>query len=234
MTYIAPTAGVAAGLKQADGYTALVQPFAPFRAARRLSEAERESARRRWNVEKDAVVLLLLGGWWRAKNSHVVLRAVASAETPATLIVAGTPLDIPAMNRLRLRDDGRKIKAIDRPLNQRELRELYALASATIVSRRPGVLKESGLVLDAANYGVPLLISDHDEHLNDQLRHEEWVRVFPSGDECALAEAIDGLRCNPVARPDADAPLRLGLKCPTGLIDYFFEQAGANGLNDLR
>ncbi|GGR34865.1 hypothetical protein GCM10010282_29220 [Streptomyces roseolus] len=44
------------------------------------------------------------------------------------------------------------------PVADQVLRLLYGAAGAALVARRPGVGKESGIVMDAARLGVPLLV----------------------------------------------------------------------------
>jgi hypothetical protein len=48
------------------------------------------------------------------------------------------------------------------PVPEEDVRRVYAAADVTLVARHPGTGKESGLVVDAARLGVPLLVSGHD------------------------------------------------------------------------
>lgn len=88
---------------------------------------------------------------------------------------------------------------------------MYAASDFTIVSRLPGVTKESGLVMDAFRYGIPLVVSDHDPTLTGRLQEMGCVRVFPAGDDAGLATAIDDLAAHPLPRPLPQDATRLGM-----------------------
>ncbi|MEU2226429.1 hypothetical protein [Streptomyces sp. NPDC018347] len=62
---------------------------------------------------------------------------------------------------------GLRVHTVPGPVNEAVLRLVYA--AAALVPRRPGTGKESGLVMDAARLGVPLIVSDHDPALTARL-----------------------------------------------------------------
>ncbi|WP_324604951.1 pyridoxamine 5'-phosphate oxidase family protein [Streptomyces griseus] len=51
-----------------------------------------------------------------------------------------------------------RLRTVPGPVADQVLRLLYGAAGAALVARRPGVGKESGIVMDAARLGVPLLV----------------------------------------------------------------------------
>jgi hypothetical protein len=80
-----------------------------------------------------------------------------------------------------------------------------------VVARRPGVGKESGLVTDAVQFGVPLLLSDHDPALTALLAEQDWVRLFPAGDPGGLTAALSDLAGARLPRPSLSAASALGV-----------------------
>jgi glycosyltransferase involved in cell wall biosynthesis len=91
------------------------------------------------------------------------------------------------------------------------LRLVYAASDAALVARHPGVGKESGLVMDAARFGVPLIVSDHDAELTARLRGQHWALTFTAGDPASLAAALHTVVCQPPERPGPRAPGLLGM-----------------------
>jgi len=162
----------------------------------------RESARAALGLAPDEPAAALVGGWWRYKDIGVVADAVELVTRRVHLMVAGQPLDDDLLARMRAAA-GDRLHVLRGPLDRREIHRVYAAADATIVARRPGIGKESALVMDAVRYGVPLLLSEHDPALTALLGGRPWVRTFPAGDGAALAAALDALADSPLARPQA-------------------------------
>ena len=106
------------------------------------------------------------------------------------------------------------------PLPQPQLRLVYAAADASLVARHAGVGMESGLVLDTARLGVPLIVSDHDEDLTRTLTGQNWARMFPTGDPAALAAELDCLADARIPRPPASAPEVLGMPTAAGQVAF--------------
>lgn len=88
---------------------------------------------------------------------------------------------------------------------------MYAASDAALVARRPGVAKESGLVVDAVRLGVPLIVSDHDPALTKALAGHDWARLFPTGDGTALADVLRDLAWSPLPPPAESAAAGLGV-----------------------
>jgi len=176
----------------------------------RLTSAEIDSARSIFDIPEEATVVSLVGGWWQHKDIAVIDSALALLRSPLHLLVAGEPVDHAILVRWRHLPQVR-LRVEPGSLPEASLRLVYAAANASLVTRRVGVGKESGLVLDAARLGVALIVSDHDPHLTGQLTDHSWCRMFRAGDAAALAVALDRLAGDPPPRPPASAPKALGI-----------------------
>ncbi|MEU0278786.1 hypothetical protein [Streptomyces sp. NPDC006195] len=171
----------------------------------RLTDGERDGGREAFGIPAaEAVVVCLVGGWWPHKDITVIDRALARLVEPLHVIVTGHPLDDAVLARWQnLR--GVRLHVEPGPLSEPVLRLVYAAADAALVARHEGVGKESGLVMDTARYGVPLIVSDHDPHLTERLFHQPWVRIFPAGDPAALAKVLEDLVHRPFDLPGPGA-----------------------------
>lgn len=187
-----------------------VRPFA-VDDGRRLTDTERDGARAAFTIPADARTVCLVGGWWPYKDVATVDAALARLTTPLHVLVCGTPLDDTVLDRWHQLPRVR-LHTVPGPVPDEVLRLVYAAADAALVARKPGVGKESGLVMDAARLGVPLIVSAHDPELSARLAGEPWVRFFPVGDPDALAETLDHLTAEAPARPEPSAPGVLGMR----------------------
>jgi glycosyltransferase involved in cell wall biosynthesis len=102
-----------------------------------------------------------------------------------------------------------------------ELRRIYAASDGALVTRTPGWPEEIGTLFDAARYGVPLIVSDHDPDLSHRLAGEPWIRLFRAGDPGDLAGALESFAERPPPRPDGRAAERLGLSSAPETIAAF-------------
>ncbi|MFG2848343.1 glycosyltransferase [Kitasatospora sp. NPDC048296] len=177
---------------------------------RRLTEAERDGARSAFTIPTGATAVCLVGGWWPYKDLATVDAALARITEPLHVLVCGTPLDDAVLERWH-RLPRVRVHTVPGPVGEDVLRLVYAAADAALVARRPGTGKESGLVMDAARLGVPLVVSDHDPDLTERLAGQPWTRLFPAGDPDALAKTLDQLADGPPARPGPQAPAAVGL-----------------------
>ncbi|MGH3766587.1 MAG: hypothetical protein ACRDTX_15805 [Pseudonocardiaceae bacterium] len=194
-----------------------VVPFALADAGAYIPDAERAVARERIGAGDAERVLCLVGGWWVHKDIATVERALDLASMPLHLIAAGSPMDPKVLQRIDALPHV-VLHTQHRPLPRAQLREVYAAADATIVARTAVAGKESGLVADAANHGVALLLSTADADLVARLRGQPWARVLRPGDAGALAAALDG----PLpARPHPEASAELGLMSPAPALACF-------------
>ncbi|MEU4234338.1 glycosyltransferase family 1 protein [Nonomuraea sp. NPDC026600] len=181
-----------------------------------IPDAERVAARARLGVRDGERVLCLVGGWWAHKDIATVERALALATRPLHLLAAGSPMDAHVLQRIDALPHV-VLHTRHRELPAAHLREVYAAADAAIVARTPTAGKESGLVADAANHGVALLVSTPDADLAARLRGRPWARVLRVGDAAELAAALDG----PLpARPHPGAAAELGLMSPAAALAH--------------
>lgn len=218
---VCPTDAVRADLRvRFPDLTAAVRPFALADADPPLTSGDRAAARAAYGLGAGDVAVALVGGWWAHKDMTTVAAALPLLRRRLHLIVAGDPVDAALLARMRTAPSVRLHEHVG-DLPRTVVRQAYAAADATVVARRVGVGKESGLVADAVVLEVPLIVSDHDPALTAALAGQPWARTFPTGDPYALAAVLDQLHTTAPARPDATAAAVLGLAgAATALADY--------------
>lgn len=107
------------------------------------------------------------------------------------------------------------------PLDEESVRRVYAASDASLVARARGTGTESGLVMDCARLGVPLLVSDHDPELTARLRGQSWARTFTAHDPDDLARVLDRCHHSPPSRPKPEAAAAVGLTDPHTRIAFY-------------
>ncbi|MEW2622867.1 glycosyltransferase [Streptomyces sp. NPDC048106] len=186
---------------------------------RRLSDAERNGGRAAFDIPASEAVVCMVGGWWPYKDIAVVDAALGRLKEPLHLVVTGSPLDEAVLERWRSLPDLR-VHTMPGPVSESVLRLVYAAADAALVARRPGTGKESGLVMDAARLGVPLVVSEHDDALTARLHGRPWALTFPAGDPDALADALHTVIRQPPPLPGPEAPGPLGMRSAAEQADF--------------
>ncbi|MFK8846224.1 glycosyltransferase [Streptomyces sp. Ac-502] len=186
---------------------------------RRLSDAEREGGRAAFDIPASEAVVCMVGGWWPYKDIAVVDAALDRLKEPLHLVVTGSPLDEAVLERWRSLP-GLRVHTVPGPVSETVLRLVYAAADAALVSRCPGTGKESGLVMDAARLGVPLVVSEHDGALTTRLDGQSWALTFPAGDPNALADALHTVIRQPPDYPGLEAPGLLGMRSASEQADF--------------
>ncbi|MEV5204514.1 hypothetical protein [Streptomyces sp. NPDC053720] len=181
---------------------------------RPLTDAERDRARTAFTIPSDAKAVCVVGGWWPYKDIPTIDAALARLTTPLHVLVCGTPLDDAILTHWHQLPNVR-LHTVPGPVGEQVLRLVYAAADAALVARKPGVGKESGLVMDAARLAVPLIVSAHDRELTACLAGELWARIFPAGDPDTLAKTLDHLTADTPARPGPSAPGALDMNSAT-------------------
>ncbi|MFG3410151.1 hypothetical protein [Streptomyces sp. NPDC048142] len=197
--------------------SAVVRAFA-VDDGRRLTYAERNGGRTAFDIPAGEAAVCLVGGWWPYKDIGVIDAALPLLKDPLHLVVTGIPLDEAMLARWRDLPNVR-LHMMPGPVSEAVLRLVYA-ADAALVTRRPGVGKESGLVMDAARLGVPLVVSDHDPGLTARLSGRPWALTFTAGAPDALAEALHSVIRQPPERPGPEAPHLLGMHSAAGQADF--------------
>ncbi|MFF8502667.1 hypothetical protein ACF07L_18735 [Streptomyces anulatus] len=207
---VCPTQAVGDQITAAfPGVPAVVRVFS-VDDGQRLTDAERDGGRAAFDIPTGEAAVCLVGGWWPYKDIGVVDAALTRLNQPLHLVVTGTPLDEAVLARWRDLSNVR-LHTVPGPVSEAVLRLVYAAADAALVARRPGVGKESGLVMDAARLGVPLVVSDHDPDHTARLGGRRWALVFTAGAPDALAEALHSVILQPPERPGPEAPHLLGM-----------------------
>ncbi|MFD8934266.1 hypothetical protein ACFV0R_03275 [Streptomyces sp. NPDC059578] len=171
---------------------------------RPLTDAERDGARTAFTIPAGAKAVCVVGGWWPYKDIPTIDAALGRLTTPLHVLVCGTPLDDAVLTRWQQLPNVR-LHTVAGPVDDQVLRLVYAAADAALVARKPGVGKESGLVMDAARLAVPLIVSAHDPELTARLTGEPWARLFPPGDPNTLAMMLDQLATDAPTRPEPSA-----------------------------
>ncbi|MCC0580575.1 glycosyltransferase [Streptomyces rhizosphaericola] len=186
---------------------------------RRLNDAERDGGRAAFDIPVSEAVVCLVGGWWPYKDVTVVDAALDRLKEPLHLVVTGSPLDEAVLERWRSLPDLR-VHIVPGPVSDAVLRLVYAAADAALVTRRPGTGKESGLVMDAARLGIPLIVSEHDGALTTRLHGQPWALTFSAGDPDALADALHTVIRQPPPLPGPAAPGLLGMRSAAEQADF--------------
>ncbi|MGA5270297.1 hypothetical protein [Streptomyces lydicamycinicus] len=201
------------------GLPGVVRAFAVDDSCR-LTDAEREGGRIAFDIIPTVeAVVCLVGGWWPYKDIATVDAALGRLKEPLHLVVAGAPLDEAVLERWRALPNLR-LHTVPGPVAESVLRLVYAASDAALVARHPGVGKESGLVMDAARLGVPLIVSDHDPALTARLRGQPWALPFPTGDPDDLTDALHTVVRQPPERPGTEAPRLLGMWAAAEQADF--------------
>ncbi|MFK0296314.1 glycosyltransferase [Streptomyces sp. NPDC090442] len=177
---------------------------------RRLTDAERIGGRAAFDIPAVEAVVCLIGGWWPYKDIATIDAALARLSEPLHLVVTGQPLDVAVLERWRDLPNVH-LHLVVGPIAESALRLVYGACDAALVARHPGVGKESGLVMDAARLGVPLIVSDHDAALTARLHGQPWALTFPAGDPKGLADALYSVVRQPPERPRTQAGRLLGM-----------------------
>jgi glycosyltransferase involved in cell wall biosynthesis len=185
-----------------------------------IGDEERHLARGALGIAETEFVVAMVGGWWPYKDIETIKGALEARTRPVTLIVCGKPVRPSELEPALARCGGRVVNLAG-AVTEHELRRIYAASDVALVTRTPGWPEEIGTVFDAARYGVPLIVSDHDEDLSHRLTGEPWVRLFRAGDPQDLATTLDGFADKPPPRPDSGAAERLGLTSATETIATF-------------
>jgi glycosyltransferase involved in cell wall biosynthesis len=214
---VCPTGGVASRLTGRDpGLPITVRPFALAGPAPGNRPRPVQSS-----GDPRGITVGIFGSWHRWKDHRTVRDGILRCReltTDVSFLIAGA--DVPWAGDLPAGD--RRVRVIEAALEEHELAALYEQCDASVVCRRPGVDKESGLVADAARFGVHLVCSDHDRHLTAVLRGEPWVTLFEVGKPESLARALVSLTgtARP-PRPDPAAQVRLGLHGPADTLEFY-------------
>lgn len=202
----------------------VVRSFSVADPSMHIGEDERRPARRELGIADTERVMAMVGGWWPYRDMETVKRGLELLTRPLTLVVCGIPVRPSELEPALARGGGRVVNLAG-SVTERELRRIYAASDGALVTRTPGWPEEVATVFDAARYGVPLIVSDHDQDLSHRLNGEPWVRLFRAGDPQDLARTLEGFVERPPPRPDPHAAERLGLTSATETIAAFIRIA---------
>lgn len=218
---VCPTERVAAAFSALyPGSRVEIAPVTAAEPGDYLSDAERTAAREAMRIAADTFTVAMIGGWWPWKDNDTILAALAQIQRPVVLLCGGTPIDRDALRAVAMQAHV-DVRFVGERLSDLEVRHIYAASSVTVVSRRRGVGTESGLVMDAVRFGVPLICSDHDPDLLRSLTGRKWVRTFTTGDAAGLAAVLEAAAIQAPGRPDRAAARGMGLRDGAGLLNLY-------------
>ena len=220
-TICCPTAAVGMDVVRRYHHVApYVQPFQVVEPDQRISDDEQRRARLHFDLASEDLVAVMIGGWQPYKDPITALAGLSMSKKNIVVIVAGYPID--AERAVSYQHERCRIIAKAGPVSPSDVRRLYAAASFSVVSRVRGEVRESGLVMDAAKFGVPLILSDNNPELVDRLHDASWARFFTAGDPASLADLLSTLdSVTPLPRPPETAPQSLGMLTPSNMVERF-------------
>ncbi len=203
-----------------------VRSFTVADPTMRIGEDERGPARHELEIVDTEFVMAMVGGWWPYRDMETVKRGLELLGRPVTLVVCGVPVR-PSELEPAVRRGGGRVVDLAGAVTENQLRRIYAASDGALVTRTPGWPEEIGTLFDAARYGVPLVMSDHDPDLSHRLANEPWIRLFRAGEPLGLARALERFAEDPPPRPDRHAAERMGLSSAPDAIVAFSRLAAA-------
>lgn len=223
---LCPTEGVRRVVRrEAPAVPTAVQTFAVSGTSADSASAGR-ALRAELGLDGSTPLLGLFGGWWPYKDHEVVVTAVEHLDRELRLLVVGEPVDEELVARLRRRLGESLVRLA--PVPSDRYSALCAAVDAMVISRRPGVDKESGLLLDAVRHGTPVVMSDHDPELVARVGDRPWVHLFATGDAESLRARLAALPAPPEHRPGPTDAAALGMRSAEDAVSSFFRWAGAD------
>jgi glycosyltransferase involved in cell wall biosynthesis len=140
-------------------------------------------ARARLGVAPDDLIALVFGtGHW---DKDIDLVARAFGELPAwRVLVAGS-----VARHYRPREGGQDPIVIGGYLDETMRAVVFSAADLVVLSFRPGFHRNSGVLMDAVSWGVPVVCSDT-SRIAEIVRAYRLGDVFPVGDAHALARTV--------------------------------------------
>lgn len=165
------------------GHLPLFEVFTP----QQLGQA---AARRQLGVPEQGPLLLMFGFVRRYKGLRVLLEALAQAEQPAHLLVAGEFWEDEQPYREQIRRLGlaARVTIHNRYIANEGIEPYFAAADALVLPYLTG--SQSGVAMTAIHYGLPVIASSVGG-LAETITHGETGLIVPPGNTAALAEAID-------------------------------------------
>lgn len=152
---------------------------------------EKSSACRSLGLDEACKYLLFFGQIKKVKGLDVLLEAMSQVKTDAKLIIAGKPWgdDFEKYDALIASNglENRVIKMI-RYIDDQERDKLFMVAGVNILPYRE--IYQSGVLLMAMSFGVPVIASDLPAN-KEVVRHGENGLLFESENPVELAKNID-------------------------------------------
>ena len=139
------------------------------------------------------------------------------------------------MERLRERL-GPRLVELGPSVPSKRYSEVCAAVDAIVISRRPGVGKESGLLMDAVRHRTAVVMSDNDPELVARIGSRPWVHLFDAGDPQSLRSQLARLAPLASPTPDEQDETLLGMLTPTDAVTAFDPARGIDsyGLSGSR
>jgi D-inositol-3-phosphate glycosyltransferase len=181
---------------------------------RAMAEVARGEALRELGVPTGRPVILFFGVIRRNKGLHLLLESLAhlrDAEPAPLLLVAGQPSTVDgfAEYAARIRDLGLEGSVMTHLQRVPESRMplYYAAADVVALPYEPTFQAQSGILVDAYAYGVPLVVTDVGG-IGETVRGDDTGIVVERRDPAEFASALRRLLTDPGARAAAARRMR--------------------------
>jgi glycosyltransferase involved in cell wall biosynthesis len=153
----------------------------------------KEEARRRLRLPPGAFLLLLFGVLREEKSVFEILRLARSLPDNVMLYVVGEDWTHEGVQSF-LDKEGERQNVISnlRYLPETEVEMHFRASDAVIIASRSEFVGESGVLLRAAEYEIPILAADHG-HSGMLVRNEQLGTVFEYGNPVSFQTAVQEL-----------------------------------------
>lgn len=200
-----------------------VQTFAVSGTLATLDPDARRRTRAALDLPTDRPAVALLGSWWPYKDHEVVAQAIEQLDTELVVVLIGGHTDAEVVARLRQRL-GPGLVELGASVPPVRYSQVCTAVDAILISRRPGVGKESGLLMDAVRHRTPVIMSDNDPQLVERIGSRPWVHLFATGDASSLRTRLAELvPLSSSAGPGPADEATLGMLSPTRAVSAFAE-----------
>lgn len=161
----------------------------PYAITEQSASITRAEARTQLKLPPDAPVLLLFGTHRAGKNYQIVFDAVTNLPQPVWLLFAGSVISVFSPTELAEKCKFDRYVSIERFVKDEEIPLFFAASDAAILPYANGFDRGSGVLLDACQYGIPVITS-RTGYLEAFIRQHGTGFLFEPDNAIALQGAI--------------------------------------------